>query len=56
MEDQIMNFETKKSTDRRGEFWLEFENGVKMFAEMLDPVSADIDSVPSNGEESRQPT
>ena len=38
LEDQILSFETKRSSDRRCEFWLEFENGVKMFAEMLDPA------------------
>jgi len=30
MDDDILNFDTRKSTDRRCEFWLEFENGVKM--------------------------
>jgi hypothetical protein len=40
LEDQCLNFESKKVSDRRCEFWLEFENGVKMFAEMLDPVPA----------------
>lgn len=38
MDDEILNFDTRKSTDRRCEFWLEFENGVKMQAEMLDIV------------------
>lgn len=33
--------------DRRCEFWLEFENGSKMFAEMLDPVPAKTDLIPS---------
>lgn len=55
MEDQILNFETKKTTDRRGEFWLEFENGVKMFAEMLDPAPAETSAIPPLGE-SRVPT
>lgn len=32
--------------DRRCEFWLEFENGTKMFAEMLDPVPAQTDLIP----------
>ena len=36
MDDDILNFDTRKATDRRCEFWLEFENGVKMRAEMLD--------------------
>lgn len=39
-EDSILNFETKKTTDRRCEFWLEFENGTKMFAELVDPVAS----------------
>lgn len=46
MEDHILNLETKRKTDRRCEFWLEFENGVKMFAEMLDPVPADTSLMP----------
>jgi len=41
-----MNFETKRASDRRCEFWLEFENGVKMFAEMIDPVKANQDLIP----------
>jgi hypothetical protein len=28
--------DTRKDQDRRCEFWLEFENGVRMHAEMLD--------------------
>jgi len=39
MEDMTMNFETKKIMDRRADFWLQFENGTKMFAEMIDPVA-----------------
>ena len=39
MEDYILNFETKLASDRRCDFWLEFENGVKMFAEMLNSVT-----------------
>lgn len=46
MEDEILNFDTKKSTDRRCEFWLEFENGVKMQAEMIDAVAAPTDLIP----------
>lgn len=49
MEDLMMNFETKKTIDRRCEFWLEFENGTKMFAEMLDPVQANTDLIPGQG-------
>lgn len=51
MEDQILNFETKKTTDRRCEFWLEFENGTKMFAEMIDPVSPNLDLIPPSEQE-----
>lgn len=40
LEDQILSLEVKKSMDRRSEFWLEFENGVKMFACMLDQAPA----------------
>lgn len=39
MEDMTMNFETKKIMDRRADFWLQFENGTKMFADMIDPVA-----------------
>ena len=35
-EDLILNNETRKNVDRKCEFWLEFENGVRMHAEMLD--------------------
>lgn len=34
--------------DRRCEFWLQFENGVKMFAEMIDPVALNTDLIPPN--------
>jgi hypothetical protein len=46
MDDEILNFDTRKSTDRRCEFWLEFENGVKMQAEMLDSVSVPTELIP----------
>ena len=46
MEDHILSLEAKRKTDRRCEFWLEFENGVKMFAEMLDPVPAETSLIP----------
>lgn len=49
-----MNFETKKTCDRRCEFWLEFENGTKMFAEMLDPVAAQSELIPSAGHLARE--
>ncbi len=46
MEDEILNFDTKKSTDRRCEFWLEFDNGVKMQAEMIEAVTAPTELIP----------
>jgi hypothetical protein len=46
MDDEILNFDTRKSTDRRCEFWLEFDNGVKMQAEMLDPVATPTELIP----------
>lgn len=46
MEDTIINFETKKTLDRRCQFWLQFENGTKMFAEMLDPAQAESNLIP----------
>lgn len=49
-----MNFETKKLTDRRCEFWLQFENGTKMFAEMLDSVPAQKDLIPQDGHSHRE--
>ena len=49
MEDQILNFESRKSTDRRCEFWLSFENGVKLFVEMIDPSEQRLESIPPIG-------
>lgn len=46
MDDEILNFDTKKTTDRRCEFWLEFDDGVKMSAEMLDPVEPATNLIP----------
>ena len=46
MDDEILNFDTRKTTDRRCEFWLEFENGVKLRAEMLDMVAPLSDMIP----------
>ena len=53
MEDQILNFETKKTMDRRCEFWLEFENGTKLFAEMIEPVSPQFDMIPPSEAEDK---
>ena len=53
MEDQILNFETKKTMDRRCEFWLDFENGTKLFAEMIEPVSPQFDMIPPSEAEDK---
>ena len=45
-EDSILNNETKKCVDRRAEFWLEFENGVRMHAEMLDSCEPNSALIP----------
>jgi len=34
-DDEIVNMDTRKDTDRRCEFWLEFENKVRLHIEML---------------------
>jgi len=38
--------------DRRCEFWLEFENGVRMHAEMLDKVQPLAELIPPIGKKS----
>jgi hypothetical protein len=36
LEDTLLNFETKKAlTNRNCEFWMEFDDGSKLFAEMI---------------------
>jgi hypothetical protein len=43
-EDNMLSFEMKrKIQDRRCEFWLEFDNGVRMFAEMLDAATPAVE-------------
>jgi hypothetical protein len=32
--------------DRRCDFWLEFENGVKMLVEMVDSLTANMNEIP----------
>jgi hypothetical protein len=45
-EDELVNMDTRKDQDRRCEFWLEFENGMRMHAEMLDDPQIDTDLIP----------
>ena len=49
LEDSCLNFETKKTLDRRCQFWLNFENGTKMYAEMLDSVEPASELIPFDG-------
>ena len=47
LEDSVLNFETKKSmSDRRCDFWMEFDDGSKMFAEMVDQLVSNTESIP----------
>ena len=45
-EDELVNMDTRKEQDRRCEFWLEFENGMRMHAEMLEDPAVDTDLIP----------
>jgi hypothetical protein len=45
-EDELVNMDTRKDGDRRCEFWLEFENGMRMHAEMLDIPEVETDLIP----------
>ena len=44
--DEILSSEARKTVDTRCEFWLEFENGVRMHAEMVDPAKAKTELIP----------
>lgn len=44
--DDILSSEARKTVDTRCEFWLEYENGVRMHAEMLDVVKPKSDLIP----------
>ena len=45
-EDELVNMDTRKDQDRRCEFWIEFENGVRMHAEMLNEPETSTDLIP----------
>jgi len=45
-QDEILSSEARKTVDTRCEFWLEFENGVRMHAEMVDQVKSKSDLIP----------
>jgi hypothetical protein len=45
-DDELVNMDTRKDSDRRCEFWLEFENGVRMHVEMLEEPSINDEVIP----------
>ena len=45
-DDELYNLETKKSGNLNCEFWLEFENSVRMHINMLDKVEPNKDLIP----------
>jgi hypothetical protein len=47
-QDDILNNETKRTFDRRCEFWLAFENGVRMHTQMLDQLACKSEIIPPN--------
>lgn len=47
LQDTILNMDTKKTIDNRCEFWVEFENGVRMTAEMLDVPEVSTERIPN---------
>ena len=45
-DDELYNLETKKAGNLNCEFWLEFENSVRMHINMLDKVEPNKDLIP----------
>jgi hypothetical protein len=46
-EEEIANREAWFGSDRRCDFWLDFENGVKFLVEMADHVNVDYKEIPA---------
>lgn len=46
-EDGLRNRDAKKHADRRCDFWLIFDNGVRMTVEMVDSSEVDIAKIPN---------
>lgn len=42
-EDELLNMDTRKDSDRRCTFWLEFENGVRLHVDMQDEPETETD-------------
>lgn len=51
-DDELLNLEAKKASNRNCEFWLEFENKARLHVAMLEPVAPEKDLIPpqSNSE------
>lgn len=45
-EDELRNRDAKKHQDKRADFWLVFENGVRLTIEMQDHLAADMENIP----------
>lgn len=45
-DDELYNMETKKASNLNCEFWLEFENQVRMHINMLEKVEAKAELIP----------
>jgi hypothetical protein len=45
-EDELINMDTRKDSDRRCTFWLEFENNCRFQVEMLDDPAVDEAMIP----------
>jgi len=45
-EDELRNRDAKKQQDKRSDFWLVFENGVRLAIEMQDHMTADMENIP----------
>ena len=45
-EDELRNRDAKKQQDKRADFWLVFENGVRLTIEMQDHLAADMENIP----------
>lgn len=45
-EDELRNIDARKLMDKTCDFWLKFDNGVRLLIEMQDGLRADVDNIP----------
>lgn len=50
-QDEILSMEARKTVDNRCEFWIEFENGTRMHAEMQNSVRSRSELIPPQSDE-----